>query len=259
MSLANLYRRAWEEKFGLGKGWSANWWPGTAISLGERGVMREGQLQHQGYVGDYGVSFDLDPVLSPVSGSWDYSSSGDTRVEIGTDASVPGWEWMGHASAGLSVTFGNQEGVYLSANGTTIERVADNDKLKRDLLNTAVQRGMPTGQCVVIERQLTSQAMVIVSSNISGELKATVSGDVKVGAITQGTVASLAGHLDVRRQTGGTSKQDYPTGMILAYRIVTLSRRGWWFWRHFAVRGITRVNDSYVDEVLEPDDYFVTF
>lgn len=257
MSLGDIYRSAWQEKFGLGKGWSANWWPGTAVSLGERGVMREGQLQHQGYVGDYGVSFDLDPVPSPVSGAWDYSSSDDTRVDIGTDASVPGWEWLGHASVGLSATFGNQQSIYLSASGTTIERVADNDRLQRDLVSIAVERGMPAGQCVVVERQLTDQAMVLTSSDKSGELKATVSGDVKVITGAQGTVASLAGHLDVKRQVGGTSKQEYPNGMVLAYRIVTLSTRGWWYWRHFTVRGT--VDDSYLDAVLKPDDYFVKF
>ena len=192
MSLANIYRRAWVDKFGLGKGWSANWWPGTAISLGERGIMRDGQLQHQGYVSDYGVSFALDPAPSPVSGPWDYSSSGDTKVEIGADASVPGWEWLGHASAGLSATFGSQESVYLSATYTTIERVADNDKLQRDLLSTAIQHGMPVGQSVVIERQLTAQAMIIASSDKSGELKATVSGEVQVDASALGAVASAA-------------------------------------------------------------------
>jgi len=259
MSLAEIYRKFWEDKFGLGKGWSANWWPGTSISLGERGVMRDGRLQHQGYVGDYGVSFDLDPVHSPVSGSWDYSSSGDTKVEIGADASVPGWEWLGHASAGLSVTFGNQESIYISAGGTTIERVADNDRLQMDLLNTAFEHGMPIGQCVVVERQLTTQAMVIVSSGKSGELKAALSGDVKVSSVAQGAVASLAGHLDIKRQTGGTSKQEYPTGMVLAYRIITLGTRGWWFWRHLTVRGITGVDDSLIETALEPDDYFIMF
>jgi len=259
MSLANIYRRAWADKFGLGKGWSANWWPGTAISLGERGVMRDGQLQHQGYVSDYGVSFALDPVPSPVSGPWDYSSSGDTRVEIGTDASVPGWEWLGHASVGLSATFGSQESVYLSATNTTIERVADNDKLQRDLLSTAVQHGMPVGQSVVIERQLTAQAMVIASSDKSGELKATVSGEAQVGAGALGTVASLTGRLDVKRQVGGTSKQEFPSGMVLAYRVVTLGTRGWWFWRHMTVRTVRGIDDNHLDSILEPDDYFVMF
>jgi hypothetical protein len=102
MSVADLYRNAWKTKFGLGKGWSANWWPGTAIFLGQRGIIRDDQLQYQGYVGDYGVSFALDPVSTLGGGQWDFSSSADTTVEIGADASIPGWEWLGTSSAGLS-------------------------------------------------------------------------------------------------------------------------------------------------------------
>ena len=259
MSLANLYRSAWQERFGLGNGWTANWWPGTAISLGERGVMQDGQLQHHGYVGDYGVSFALDPVLSPVSGLWDFSSSSDTIIEIGTDASVPGWEWLGNASAGLSMTFGGQESVYISASGTTIERVANLDKLRADLIDTAVQRGMPIGQSVVVERQLTAQTLLIASSNNSGEFKAVARGDVQVGTGGQGTVVSFAGHLDVKKQSGGISKQDFPEGIILAYRVVTLGMKGWWYWRHLNVRAINAPNPNYIEDILRPEDYFVRF
>lgn len=259
MSLANLYRNAWQQRFGLGNGWTANWWPGTAISLGQRGVMRDGQLQHYGYVGDYGVSFVLDPVLSPVSGPWDYSSSGDTRVEIGTDARVPGWEWLGHAAAGLSITFGNQESIYLSASGTTIERVANLDRLQANLVDAAVQRGMPVGQSVVVERQLTTQALLVVSGDKAGELRATASGDAQIGAGITGAVASFSGHLDIKKQSGGTSKQDFPNGMILAYRVVTLGTKGWWYWRHLNVRAINPLDANYLEATLQEDDYFVRF
>jgi hypothetical protein len=253
MSLGDVYRDAWEEKFGLGKGWSANWWPGTAISLGQRGVIRNGQLQYRGYVGDYGVSFNLDPAPSPVSGAWDYSSSSKIDLAIGTDAKMPGWQWLGQASAGLSLRFGNEESMYFSANGTTIERVADVDKLKADLITTAVQQGMPIGQSVVVERQLTTQAMLVASSGGSGELKATVRGNVKVSPFVAGTVASLAGCLDVKKQTGGTSKQDFPSGMVLAFRAVTLGKRGWWWWQHFTVQGVQSID---VESFLDSGDYF---
>jgi hypothetical protein len=210
MSLADLYRDAWQAKFGLGKGWLANWWPGTAIFVGQRGIVQGSQLQYQGHVEDYGVSFALDPAPALGGGPWDFSSSSETAVEIGTDASVPGWEWLGEASAVLSASFGGQESLYLSAGGTTIQRVANVDRLKNDLINTAVKQGMPLGQSVVIERQFTEQAMLIVSEDRSSELKATLKGDVAIDAHAVGTVASLAGHLDVKKQSGGTSKQDYP-------------------------------------------------
>ena len=256
MSLASIYRDAWAEKFGLGKGWSANWWPGTAISLGQRGVIRNGQLQYQGYVSDYGVSFNLDPVSSPISGPWDYSSSSKIKVQIGTDASLPGWQWLGQASLGVSLSFGNDESIFLSANGTTIERVADVDRLKADLVTAAIERGMPVGQSVVVERQLTTQAMLVASSMGSGHLKATVSGDVKINPCTDGAIALLAGHLDVKTQKGGTSKQEFPSGMVLAFRAVTLGRRGWWWWRHIAVQGLSSLDAFDIESTLDSSDYF---
>jgi len=262
MSLADLYRNAWQAKFGLGKGWLANWWPGTAIFVGQRGIVQGGQLQYQGHVGDYGVSFALDPASAPGGGPWDFSSSADTTVEIGADASKRGWEWLGKASAGLSASFGSQESLYLSAGGTTIERVANVDRLKDDLINTAVKQGMPLGQSAVVERQLTAQSMLIVSEGRSGVLKATVKGDVTVDAGAVGTVASLAGRLDVKKQTGGTSKQEYPSGMVLAYRVVTLGKSGWFYWRHItvrSVRGTSAPDLDYFDKILQPDDYFVKF
>jgi hypothetical protein len=41
---------------------------------------------------------------------------------------------------------------------------------------------MPIGQSVDVERQLTTQAMLIVSESRSGKLKAAVKGDVTIGA-----------------------------------------------------------------------------
>jgi hypothetical protein len=259
VSLADVYRSAWEKKFNLGPGWLANWWPGTAISLGQRGVIRDGQLQYSGYAADYGVQFNLDPATSPVSGTWDYSSSNDISVEIRTDATLPGWQWLGNASAGVAASFGKQESVYFSANGTSVERIANIDKLKDDLKASAEQHEMPIGQSVVIERQLTSQAMLLASGGGSGELKATVSADLQISPSAPGALASLAGHLDVKTQTGGTSKQDWPNGMVLAFRVVTLGKRGWWWWRHIVVQGILPVGPDDFETILTPDDYFVRF
>jgi hypothetical protein len=258
MSLAEIYRHAWEERFGLGKGWTVAW-PGPAVSIGQRGVMNDSELMHLGYAGDYGVSFDFDPAPPKEGGPWDYSSSTDINAEIGIDATIPGWKWLGKASAGLSVGFGDEESIYLSANSTIVERVANVDKLKADLLTTAVKQGMPKGQSVVIERQFSRKAVLVASEGGTGELKATVDGKVNIIPGTNGSVASLAGRLNFHSKTGSTFMQNFPKEFVLAYRVVTLGTSGWWFWRHPTVDGILPVGRSTAEDFFDPDDYFVSF
>lgn len=259
MSLADVYRNAWEDKFGLGKGWTVAW-PGPGVSIGQRGVMGESEFAYRGYAGDYGVTFDFDPAPPEDGGPWDYSSSADVNAEIGIDASIPGWSWLGKASAGLSVGFGDEESIYLSASSTIVERVANVDKLKTDLLTTAVEQGMPTGQSIVIERQLSKKAVLVASEGGSSELKATVAGKVSITPGTKGSIASLAGRLNFHSKTGSTFMQNFPKEFVLAYRVVTLGTTGWWFWRRPAVEEILPVGrDSSFEDSLEPDDYFVSF
>jgi hypothetical protein len=250
MSLADTYRQAWQGKFGLGHGWTANWWPGTPIALGQFGVMRDRQLEHMGHVEDYGVSFAFEPTDPEPSGPWVYSSSDDTLVQIGTDATVDGWQWIGSAKAGLSISFGRTESIFLSATDTTIESVRDVNRLKKDLLTTAIEHGMPVGQSVIVELQRTKQAELVVCHGAKGEFKATTNVAIKpdVNPSVEPVVGSLAGSLDVKTQTGGTTKQDFPNGMILAYRVVTLRRTGWLWWRHISVEDSVQSAD---------EDYFV--
>ena len=221
--------------------------------------MNGGEFVHRGRASDYGVSFNFDSAPPKDGGPWDYSSSTDIHAEIGIDATAPGWEWLGKASAGLSVGFGEQESIYLSANSTVVERVANVDKLKTDLLTTAVKQGMPEGQSVVIERQFSRKAVLVASEGGTGELKATVSGKVNAIPGAQGAVASLAGRLDFHSKTGSTFMQNFPQEFVLAYRIVTLGKSGWFFWRHFVVHGVLPVSGSTAEDFLGPEDYFVLF
>ena len=68
-------------------------------------------------------------------------------------------------------------------------------------------------------------------------------------------MGSLAGNLDVKSQTGGTTKQDFPNGMVMAYRVVTLSKTGWWWDRHITVQGILPFGGGTTTPTDE--DYFV--
>ena len=264
MSLADRYQDAWMQKFGLGKGWVANWWPGTPVALGQRGVMHQGQLQYQGHVSDYGVSFDLDASPGPASGAWDFSSSMQASWEFGTDARVPGWEWLGNAKAGVQARFGSEEALLFSAGQTWIERVGNIDRLQADLARTALEQGMPLGQSVVVERQIAAIAVLLVSAGKSGEFRATAEAAANVPG-GEGTIASFAGRLGVKTQSGGVSKQEYPDGMVLGFRIVTLGAKGFFLWRRIIVEqagpteelGYRDVRESDLDEPA--DDYFIDF
>lgn len=221
--------------------------------------MASREFKYLGHVQDYGVSFTLDLDSPKDGGPWDYSSSNAVDAKLGLDARAPGWGWLGSASAGLSVSFGTSEGVYLSADSTVVERVANVDKLKSDLLTTAAKQGMPEGQSVVIERQISKKAVLVASEGGTSELKATVSGKVNVNPAAGGAVASLAGRLNFRSKKGSTFLQNFPDEFVLAYRIVTLGERGWWFWRQPAVHGILPLDGSAAEAFLDQTDYFVLF
>jgi hypothetical protein len=252
MSIEDVYRQAWTGKYGLGSGWTANWPPVTTIALGQRGEMINGLLRYEGYVKDYGVPFDVDPTPPVSSGPWDFTSSSDVSFQVGVNAALPGWEWIGNASAGVSVSFGKTAALLLSASDVSIERIADITKLKNDLITIAREHGMPIGQSVVVERQLAKQAEIIASQGGTGEFKATTSMNVSVPG-APGVVGSLAGTLSVTTQTGSTTEQNFPgESIVLAYRVVTLVRGGWLWSRHVEVQGIVATPD-------DDGDYFVKF
>jgi hypothetical protein len=166
--------------------------------------------------------------------------------QVGVNAAVPGWEWIGNAKAGVSVSFGKTAALFLSASNTSIERIANVTKLKSDLITIAMEHGMPIGQSVVVERQLAKQVEVMASQGGTGEYKATTSLNVAVPG-AEGAVGSLAGNLSVSTQTGSTTTQDFPNQSIVSgYRVVTLVRKGCFgsgmsAWKTWSERRMTTV------------------
>lgn len=259
MTLGNIYREAWSGQFGLGRGWIPNWWPGTPIALGTRGVATSEGLRYQGTASDIGV--DVRPGRAEnFSGSWEFSSSRDIEASFGVDATVPGWEWLGNAQAGLSLSFSRGLGMYISAGPMGVERAADVDELSAALLLAAKGGRVAPGQSLVVEVQSTSNAVILASNGGGGEFKAFVNAELgESGAL--GSVASCAGRLNVHRQSGSLTKQEYPNRVVIAYRVLTLGTRGWWWWREIAVRSAPDGPlSAHAESVALSDvDYFVQF
>ena len=44
--------------------------------------------------------------------------------------------------------------------------------------------------------------------------------------------------------------------MVLAFRVVTLGTKGWFWWRHLTVQGIRSAGPADIEAFLDPEDYF---
>lgn len=255
MAIPDDYKDALNEWVGGGAEWYANWPIAEAHSLGEWGRLHGDSYVFErapdaAIVADNTGAVNLD--------SWTYQSAKDMTVALGLDASVPGFEFLGSANAGLKADFGSSAGVYVSASGVAIKRVADVDVLRQELRERGNDGSLPQGSAMVLATLNASRAVVLTSSASHATFEAKAKANV---AVTPAVPADLAGNLSVVRGASAVDMQDYgSTPVVLAMRLVVLVKRGWLWWRHLDAQGVTPISDAEQLDLLDAtsldSDYF---
>lgn len=215
------YRRAVIEKYGFPGGWVANWPPGRGRNPGDVGTVVDPGFNQDGALADYDMSAVQAPAQGPSAGPWSFTSSETISVEIGTDATVPAWQWIGNAKAGLKLVFGSQEGIVLSVGSSSFRNLANLDALKADLLAAGQTGKMGVGKSVIVEALMADNGLVITSDGQTGTLEATT--DFDVAGMGSPTLAAFAANFNLRSNSAAFSNLSFP--MVSAWHFVR-SRSG---------------------------------
>jgi hypothetical protein len=253
VSLAQVYQKALETKYEYPRGWVANWPPSFDQRLGVVGRIHDGKISYDAMLADKGIEAAADTDQGRGGGPWTFQSDSEIRVSFGVDASTPGWEWIGNAKAGLKIGFGKTEGVVLGVGSTHVERLRNIDALRQELLDAAEDGRMQLGQAVIVEQQIADSGMQATSQGRQAEFAATTNADISVAGLQ--SLASFAADLNVHQSSEGVTTEQYPKGFTVAFRVLKLGTRGYWWWKKVEVvdRDIGPIDE---EAGLEDDDYF---
>jgi hypothetical protein len=255
MSLADVYQRALNEKYEYPKGWMANWPPGFDQVLGAVGPIAAGKINRNAVLSDKGIKATSDPDPGQPDGPWTFQSDKNISVAIGVDAKAPGWGWIRNAKAGVKIGFGENEGVVLGIGSSHQERLLNIDGLKEPLLQAAEEGKIAVGEAVIVEKQVADKGLQITSHGQNASFTATTGADV--GPAGAPSLASFAVDLNVHEESHEAANESYPNGFTIAFRVLKLGTRGWFWWKHIVVEGIVEVTDEDQETLLDDDDYFV--
>jgi hypothetical protein len=257
VTVPDAYRDALNAWAGNGREWYANWPLAEAHAIGELG-----RVSGNSYVfeGASRIPFGLDPGEVRLD-AWTYQSAKELSVKIGLSAAAPGFEFLGEANAGIKAEFGSSSGVYVSASGTRIDRVVEVEPLRRELRARGADGTWPRGSAVVVGTLTAAKALILTATANNASFEAKVKTNVTV---TPTVPADLAGNLSVVRGASAVDLQDYgTTRVVLAMRLLVLVSRGWLWWRHLDVRGVSALSDRQHLELLEATshetDYLTRF
>ena len=268
-SLGEMYTRALADDLGYQRGWIPNWPPSFPVELGRVGELVYDRdtgivsLDGNNKLSDYGITAgpaEDGPAAGPRTFSW----GSDTNVQLGVDANIPGWEWLGIAGAGvgLKASFGRDGGLQAEADGLRHRSLPDTDSL-RSALRSAGQKGsIPVGKSIVVELESAENSMIVASESSSGSLQVATSADVKSASVT---LAKFSLGFSVRAQTGKALAQAYPHRITTAFKALTVGTKGIWWWRRIDVfvAGITGDSNLLESALREAEltavDYYVMF
>jgi hypothetical protein len=257
---SGTYSEVMLEQYGFPAGWIPNWPPGKNRKLGDVGSIEKPGFNEDGVLKNYDVAVPPTAVDEQGAGPLSLSSRKSITVEIGTDASVPAWNWIGQAKAGVKVGFGDESGMIMGVGSSQYEIFEDLDKLRAELIKAGRDKKMPIGRSVIIERLVAANGLLLISSGGAGTIQATTTFDAGVGALT---LASFAVGFSANTQQAGFVSQAFPNGFCVAFRVITLGKRGWLFFRRVAIYGFDELSIGQRVAALEngttADDYFAAF
>ncbi|HUB55197.1 MAG TPA: hypothetical protein VMB04_08520 [Mycobacterium sp.] len=259
-SWGDTYSHVMEKQYDFPDGWVPNWPPRQSPELGDVGSVEYPGFNRSGVLKNYDVAATPTAADKEPAGPWNLSSRKSISVEFGTDASVPAWSWIGHAKAGVKVGFGEESGMIMGIGASHYEILEDLDKLRTELVKAGQEKKIPIGRSVIIERLVAEDGLVLVSDGGVGTVQATTTFDASVDTLT---LASFAAGFDVKTQHAGFIHRDFPRGFCMAFRAITLVKKGWLPFRTVAIAGFGRLTTEQWIAGLESgttrDDYFAPY
>jgi hypothetical protein len=260
--LHEIYSNGIKQKYGFPPGWFPNWPPGSPRKLGDVGTVESPGFNRDGVVADYALSATPEAPDGKKAGPWNLSSSKSIKVTIGTNAALKGWEWIGAATAGVKIGFGTEAGMIMGIGSSWYEKFQNLDKLRADLLAQGRAKKIAVGKSVIVERLFADTGLSIVSEGVKGTMQATTTFDAGVGKVP--ALASFAAGFHAVTQQASYTSETHPDGFCVAFRVITLGKRGWFFGREpYYIAGATgsilEPSIDILEKPMGPEDYWAAY
>jgi hypothetical protein len=180
--MASLAEQYTDEIYGQRRYW-ATWEPNVHVALGSCGSVTGREFRPEGSLANYGIDFDIEP--DPESSDVDYSSRSGLTLTFQTEAGSNKIPNIPQGTAGMKVSFGRQQAAVIATKGAREHRIADQDRLRRDLLRSAArpQGGFPPGWFVITHVVTCTSASVLIAQGSNAGFEVSADADFSAGVV----------------------------------------------------------------------------
>ena len=86
----------------------------------------------------------------------------------------------------------------------------------------------------MVAQRVADTGVLITSEGSSADLKATTNADI--GVTGTPPIASFAADFGLKESSGAINHEQFENGFTVAFRVLKLGERGWWWWKHIEVQ-----------------------
>jgi hypothetical protein len=161
--------------------WAA-WKPDVHVALGTCGPIVDRVFRPEGELSDFGITFSV--TKAPQKSDEDYSSKGGVKFNFQTAAGSQTIPSIPQGNAGIHVKFEREEAVVLALRGAREDRIADQARLRREILAAAKRPdGIPRGWFVITHLVTCDAASVVVAQAEQAEFSVEAKADFAAGVV----------------------------------------------------------------------------
>jgi hypothetical protein len=164
------------------RGYWGTWEPNVHLTLGTCGPVQDHVLRPEGDLGQFGIGFDI--YHDPQPSDTDYSSRKGLTTTFQLKGGANTIPAIPRGSAGVSIDFTRKEAVVVAVKGGREHRIADQNRLRTDLLEAAkAGRGIPKGWFVVTHLVECESATVLVALGSGAHFTMSAQADLAAGLV----------------------------------------------------------------------------
>jgi hypothetical protein len=240
--------KIYASKIYSGLNYRPTWLPVAPLKLGDVGVLHDGVFSYRTTLSQLGIEFSVRHDDS-IGDSVDFKSESDIDISVKASGQVnPSFTAITDAEAGARVEFRSSRGVVMQLRGVSVNTIADEATLERDMLAAAISED-ETKQWqrdwVVITEVVEAEAGTILISGDAGstiELKAS-------GTVAPANLADLNAKFKVVAESKVQNDWIAKKGITPLYRALRVKASFFW--------GTLHVEQGIVAEPIpDPSDVF---
>lgn len=204
------------------------WLPGTPIHLGTVGVIEDGQFRAITDLKRLGISFE--EIIDSDHDTIDFTSKGGVSIAFKAAGEVnPRFQAVAEANAGVLVEFSRVGAVLLQMRDVSLNRIADQSQLRRDMLQ-AIAVGDQSKQwrkewVVITEVARAGIATIVISNSGRSRLELRAS-----GSAASTSLADVSANFSVATESELSFRVIASEGLTPLYRGLRVKRPFFWLY-----------------------------